>query len=188
MTLLLITACAAIIGGFIVTAHATDTNSTTSSSTTSATSTTSENNATSPQPWGMGDMNAFGQGFGGSMGPRGCSGGFMGGMNNIEVSSDYIANVTAVLDNDTNIQTLLSEGYNVTSINPVIQSVINGDGTITTQATTAIVTLQDGTSDYATAHVDLDSGKVTQIVIITRTVIDNTTTSSATDTTSSTGS
>lgn len=100
----------------------------------------------------------------------------MGGMGNIEVSSEYTANVNAILDNDTNIQNLISQGYNVTSINPTIKNVIEGNGTIATQATTAIVTLQNGTSGYATANVDLEQAKVTQIVIITRTVINETTT------------
>jgi hypothetical protein len=130
-------------------------------------------------------MNTGDQGFGGPMGPGGGQGstalgggqgGFMGGMGNIEVSSEYTANVNAILDNDTNIQNLISQGYNVTSINPTIKNVIEGNGTIATQATTAIVTLQNGTSGYATANVDLEQAKVTQIVIITRTVINETTT------------
>jgi len=141
------------------------------------------------------------QGFGGPMGHNGNMGesmsgpmgtgdnnGFMGSMGGFEVSSAYTANVTAILDSDTNVAKLISEGYNVTSINPIIQNVINGDGTITMQASTAIVTLQDGTSGYATAHVDLTSGTVTKIVIITRTEIDNTTTSSTTNSTSTTSS
>ncbi|MGD0451451.1 MAG: hypothetical protein ABSA79_10415 [Candidatus Bathyarchaeia archaeon] len=112
---------------------------------------------------------AMGQGMGsGSMG----HGGFMGGMGNVEVSSDYTANVTAILNTDSDVLKLIAEGYNVTSINPMIKTVIGGDGTVTAQATTAIVTLQNGTSGYATAYVDLSQAKVTQIVIITRTVID----------------
>ena len=122
------------------------------------------------------------------MGMGDSSGGLMGGNNNIEVSSAYIANVTSILDNDTNVQNLLSEGYNVTSINPIIQNVLNGDGTVTVQATTAVVTLQDGTSGYAIAHVDLETAKVTQIVIITRTVIDNSSSSTTTTNSTSTSS
>ena len=175
LTLLLITACAAIIGGFIITAHATDTNSTTTSSTSTTTAITSDNNANNPPRWGMSDMNTDGQGFGGAMGFGRGHGGFMGGMGNIEVSSEYTANVTAILNNDTDVQNLISQGYNVTSINPIVKNVIEGDGTIVTQATTAMVTLQNGTSGYATAYVDVEQAKVTQIVIITRTVIDKTT-------------
>ena len=99
----------------------------------------------------------------------------MGGMGNIEVSSEYTANVNAILDNDTDVQNLITEGYNVTSIRPIVKNVIGADGALTTKATTAIVTLQNGTSGYATVSVDVSQAKVTKIVIITRTVIDKTT-------------
>ncbi len=176
LALLLITACAAIIGGFVMTAHASDTNSTTTSSTNSTTGAISDSNATNPQLWGMSGISPGDQGFDGAMGQGMSHGGFMGGMNNLEVTSEYTANVTAVLNADTDIANLIAQGYNVTSINPIVKDVIQGDGTIATQATTAIVTLQNGTSSYATANVDLSQAKVTQIVIITRTVIDKSTT------------
>jgi hypothetical protein len=175
LALLLIAACAAIIGGFVMTAHATDTNSTTTSSTSSGAAVTSDSNATNQQLWEMNGMSPGDQGFGGTMGLGMGHGGFMSGVNNLEVSSEYTANVTAVLNADTDIANLIAEGYNVTSINPLVKNVIEGDGTIATQATTAVVTLQNGTSGYATANVDLSQAKVTQIVILTRTVIDKTT-------------
>jgi hypothetical protein len=167
MALLLITACAAVIGGLMMTAQATETNSTTS------TIADLNSNANSLQGWGMGDMMTGDQGFG--RGPRG-HGGFMGGMGNIEISSEYTETINAILENDTDVQNLIAEGYNVTSINPIVKNVIEADGTLVTKATTAIVTLQNGTSGYATASVDVEQAKVTQIVIITRTVIDKTTT------------
>jgi hypothetical protein len=43
-----------------------------------------------------------------------------------------------------------------------------------TKATTATAMLQNGTSGYATVNVDVENARVTQIVIITRTVIDKT--------------
>jgi len=129
----------------------------------------------------MNDMNTGKMGFGGGMMGQGMGpgsgqrpmghGGFMDGMNSIEVSSEYTANVTAILNNDTDIANLTSQGYNVTSINPIVKNVIQGGGAIATQASTAIVILQNSTSGYATAYVDLSQAKVTQIVIITRTVI-----------------
>ena len=103
-------------------------------------------------------------------------GGFMGGMGNIEVSSEYTANVNTILDGDSDVQDLVSQGYNVTSINPTVKNIIEADGTLATKATTASVTLQNGISGYATVSVDVEQAKVTQIVIITRTVIDKTTT------------
>ena len=100
----------------------------------------------------------------------------MGGMGNIEVSSEYTATVNAILGNDTDVQNLIAEGYNVTSIHPIVKNVIEADGTVVTKATTAMVTLQNGTSGFATISVDIEQAKVAQIVIITRTVIDKTAT------------
>lgn len=173
LTLLLITAFAALVGGFVLAAHASDTNSTDTSAPTTA---TLNINATDLPFYGMGGMILGDQGFGREPAGHGHAGmGGMGGMGNIEVSSEYTAAVNSILNNDTDIQNLTAQGYNVTLINPIIKSVIDADGTITTQATTAIVTLQNGTSGYAAASVDISQAKVTQIVILTRTVIDKTT-------------
>jgi hypothetical protein len=178
LTLVLLTAFAALIGGLAATTLAAGTNSTTTETSTAATSEPSSN-ATDLPFWGMGGMMMSDQGFGGGPGfrggHRGCGPGFMGGMGNIEVSSEYTATVNAILNNDTDVQNLITQGYNVTSINPIVKNVIGADGTVTTKATTAIVTLQNGTSGYAVASVDISQAKVTQIVIFTRTVIDKTT-------------
>ena len=178
LTLVLLTAFAAVIGGLAATSFAAGTNSTTSEASTAATSELSSNETDLPF-WGMGGMMMGDQGFGGGPGfgggHRGCGPRFMGGMDNIEVSSEYTATVNAILNNDTDVQNLINEGYNVTSINPIIKNVIGADGTVTTKAATAIVTLQNGTSGYAVASVDISQAKVTQIVIFTRTVIDKTT-------------
>lgn len=74
------------------------------------------------------------------------------------------------------MQNLISQGYNVTSINPIVKNVIEGNGTLAAKATTAIVMMQNGTSGYATINVDVTNSQVTQIVTITRTVIDKSTT------------
>lgn len=159
LTLVLLTAFAAIFGGLAVTAFAAETENTDTAD--------AESQTENFPAWGMGEMMMRDQGFGrGHGGP--------GGMGNIEVSSEYTATVNAILDSDTDVQNLIAEGYNVTSIMPVIKNVIEADGTLATKATTAIVTLQNGTSGYATASVDITEAKVTQIVIVTRTVIDKT--------------
>jgi hypothetical protein len=168
----LLTAFAALIGGLAATTLAAGTNSTTTETSTVATS-ESCSNATNIPFWGMGGMMMGDQGFGG--GHRGWGPRSMGGMGNIEVSSEYTATVNAILNNDTDVQKLITQGYNVTSINPIIKSVIGADGTVTAKATTAMVTLQNGTSGYAVASVDISQAKVTRIVIFTRTVIDKTT-------------
>ena len=101
--------------------------------------------------------------------------GFMGYHASIEVSEEYADNVNAILDADSDIQNLFSEGYNVTSINPIIKNLIEADGTLVTKADIAEVRLQNGDSGYANATVDVEEAVVTKIVIITRTIIDKTT-------------
>ncbi len=174
ISLILLTTLAAAVGALTLTAFAaTDTNSTTTDTTTIITSDAAQN---ANQLQFDGRMMMDSQGFGGGPGGHGGHGeGFMGGMANIEVSTEYTANVNAILDNDTDVQNLVSQGYNVTSINPIVKNVIGGDGTLTTQATTAIVTMQNGTSGYATVKVDVANSTVTQIITITRTVIDKST-------------
>ena len=169
ITLLILTAFAAIIGGLVMTARATETDSTT----TDMTITSDEGN--SPPTlldWGMREMMMPQEGFG--SGPGGHGRHQFGVMGNVEVSSEYNATVTAILDGDADVQNLVSEGYSVQSINPLIKTVIEADGTVAPKATTAIVLLQNGTSGYATVKVDVTNAKVTEIVVITRTVIDKT--------------
>jgi len=97
----------------------------------------------------------------------------MGGMGNIEVSEEYTAAVNAILVKDSDVANLVSQGYNVTAIKPIIKTVVGADGTVTTKATTAVVLMQ-GTSGFATVKVDVTNQAVTEIVTITRTVIDKT--------------
>jgi hypothetical protein len=182
LTLVLLTVFAAIIGGLATTSFAAA-NSTASETTTSEVVTAASEagnaaadlngNITNFPFFGMGGMMMGDAGFGG--GPRDHGPRLMGGMGNIEVSLEYTATVNAILNNDSDVQKLVTQGYNVTSIRPIIKSVVGADGTLTTKATTAIVTLQNGTSGFATASVDTSQAKVTRIVIVTRTVIDKTT-------------
>lgn len=103
------------------------------------------------------------RGFGGP-------GGMMGGFGSIQVSSDFTQNVTNIVQNDSDVQNLLTQGYNITSIRPVISTVIDGNGNVTTSATTANVILQS-TTGRALVVVDLTQAKVTKIVTTTTTVI-----------------
>ncbi|MEJ2271703.1 MAG: hypothetical protein P8X91_04320 [Candidatus Bathyarchaeota archaeon] len=96
-------------------------------------------------------------------------------MANIELSTEYTEAVNSILEADTDVQTLIAEGYNVTSIRPIIKNVVLADGSIVTGATTAVVKLVNGTSGYAVVNVDVSQAAVNQIVIFTRTVIDKTT-------------
>ena len=105
-------------------------------------------------------------------GPRGMMRGRGGGFGFIEVSEEYEANVLNIARNDTDVQALLNEGYNITQVRPIIKTVVEADGTVVTKATSAIVVLVKDTASRATAMVDLTEAKVTEIVILTRTVID----------------
>jgi hypothetical protein len=157
---------ATFVGALTFTALAADTNSTNTTTNNSATDQSQTVNQSQFGTCMVPDIQGFG------LKPHEFKGEFMGGMANIEASSEYTANVNAILSNDSDVQNLISQGYNVTSINPVVKNVIEGDGTIATKATTAVVFLQNGTSGFATVNVDVANSKVTQIVIVTRTVID----------------
>ena len=104
-------------------------------------------------------------------GPDMCRGFGSGGFGAVQVSSDFIANVTNIDKNDSDVQNLLSQGYNITSIRPIITTAIDGNGTLTTKAATAELTFY-ATNGRAHVVVDLSQAKVTKIVTITRTEID----------------
>jgi hypothetical protein len=106
------------------------------------------------------------------------------GQGAIQVSEEFKANVISIAEKDTDVQGLLAKGYNITEIRPIITSVVNGDGTVTTKATGAIVMLTNQGTGRATALVDLSTKSVTRVDINTRTVIDKTQTQTTTITTS----
>ena len=115
---------------------------------------------------GFGGPRGMGQGFGGFGGPEGS-----GGFGSIQVSSDFTQNVTNIAKNDSDVQNLLNQGYNITSVRPVISTVVDGNGNVVTKASTADVILQS-TTGRAFVVVDLDQAKVTKIVTLTATEID----------------
>jgi len=156
--LLSIFAFAVIMSGFFISTHAADA---------TGTEDTDTGTATFGNFGGMGGM-----GFGGH-GPRGGHCG-SGGFYPVQVSSEFEQTVTDIANNDTDVQNLLAEGYNVTAVRPIISNVVDAEGNVATRATTAIVMMQKDTSGAASVLVDLEQGKVTQITIMTRTVIDKT--------------
>ena len=164
LTLLSIVVSAVVFAGIATAAFATNT-------TTSATTTTDSTITATELPFWDTEMMMGEPAFAGH-GGRGGHGGQMG---NIEVSAEYNQTVNQILSKDTDVKNLVSQGYNVTTIRPILSSTISGDGTVTAKATTAIVKLQNGTSGYAAVKVDITNAKVTQIVILTRTVIDKST-------------
>lgn len=151
--LLTAVAIAAITGGLLLTTYAEQTNSTTSMNTNGITI----GNMTMPsEDWGRMRFDR-----------HGCKGGFAP----VEISAEYEANITNTAKNDTDVQNLLAQSYNITAIRPMVKSVVDGNGYVTTKVTTAVVLLEKGTSGYASVLVDLEQGKVTEIVITSRTVI-----------------
>jgi hypothetical protein len=117
-------------------------------------------------PTGFGDNGGMRRGCRGLGGP----GGF-GEFGGIQVSSDFTQNVTNIARNDTDVQNLISQGFNITSVRPIISMVVDGNGNIATKASSAVLTLHDATG-RSLVVVDLNQAKVTKIVTITMTEID----------------
>jgi hypothetical protein len=117
----------------------------------------------------FGGPRGMGRGFGGFGGPmiRGNQSFPMApGFGSIQVSSAFIQNVTNIMNSSSDVQTLLSQGYNITSIRPVITTTINGNGNVVMQATSANVILT-GPNGRALVVVSLTQAKVTRIVTTT---------------------
>ncbi len=140
------TIMAAMVSGLYVTAHATA---------------ISGNSTQGTSIQCFGDQMMGGRGHG----PGGC------GLGRIEVSTEYNQTVMNIVNSDSDVKNLISQGYSVQDVRPIIKSVVQADGTVVTKATTAIVTLVNGTTGRAAVTVDVTNAKVTQIVIETRTVI-----------------
>jgi len=98
--------------------------------------------------------------------------GFGWGGGSITVSQEYKDNVINIAKNDSDVQNLLADGYNITDVRPIINTIVEADGTVTMKATTAIVVLSQNTTGRAFVTVNVEEGKVTEIVILTRTVIE----------------
>jgi len=119
---------------------------------------------------GFGGPRGMGRGFG-DFGGNLSSAIMPGGFGSIQVSSDFTQNVTNIAKSDSDVQNLLNQGYNITSVRPVISTVVDGNGNVVTKASTVDVILQS-TTGRAFVVVDLDQAKVTKIVTLTVTEID----------------
>jgi hypothetical protein len=172
LTLLVVAASAAVIGGLVVKGQANAETLVTSHP--STTISTGSHNDTMPPFSDMRDMlseNPICQEFGTGRGRGGHT------YNNYELSTEYKQTIDDILSNDSDVQSLVNQGYNVTSIIPQVKNIISAGGTVTAKATTAVVILKNGTSGYATVNVNIETIKIDKIVIITRTVIDKSTSS-----------
>jgi len=90
----------------------------------------------------------------------------------IEVSEEYKENVINIAKSDKDMQNLLNGGYNITGVRPIITTKVDAKGNVVMKATSAIVMLQKDTTGNASVWVNVEEGKVTRIVILTRTVIE----------------
>jgi hypothetical protein len=167
--LLTLIAFAAVLGGFLLTTQATNTSGTTETTTANTTTVITDNNCSAVPDWNIGGMGFGRWGFG--EGPRIGPKGAFRGYGPVEVSSEFKEKVTNIATNDTDVQQLLDEGYNVTRVMPIFKTVVDGDGNVVTKATNATVMLEKDTTGRAIVSVDLTQEQVTQIIILTRTVI-----------------
>jgi hypothetical protein len=161
LALLSVVAFAAVIGGFLLTTQAADTTATADANTANTATITVDSNRSDVLGWNFGGIGFGRHGFGGFR-----------GFGPVEVSAEFVQNVTNIAKSDADVQNLLADGYNITLVRPVIKSVVDADGYVTAKATSAIVMLQKDTSGRASVFVNLEEGKVTGIVILTRTVIE----------------
>jgi hypothetical protein len=99
--------------------------------------------------------------------PFGCCGGGF-----ISVSQEFKDNVINITESDPDVQKLLSEGYNITGVRPIINATVEADGTVVMKATSAIVTLRQDATGKALVWVNVEQAKVTKIEILTITVIE----------------
>ena len=120
-------------------------------------------------PMMMGVENGFGGGHRGMGMDRGL-GGFCAKA--LQVSPEYTANVTNIVNADSDVQNLISQGFNITAIRPVINTTIDGNGNVVTKASTANVFLEGNNGSRSFVVVDLSQEKVTKIVTLTITEID----------------
>jgi hypothetical protein len=96
----------------------------------------------------------FGMGGGHRSGPEGGFGrGF--GSEAVQISSEYIQNVTNIANNDSDVQNLISQGFNITYVRPNISTVIDANGNVVTKASTADLMLLGNNGSRAFVVVDL---------------------------------
>jgi len=89
----------------------------------------------------------------------------------VELSEEFKDKVTNIVKNDPDVKKLLDDGYNIVYIKPVFKVSVDANGNVAVKVTNATVLLQKNSVGCALVQVDLESGKVVNIVISTKTVI-----------------
>jgi hypothetical protein len=78
----------------------------------------------------------------------------------VVISDEFKQKVVSILQKDSNVATLLNQGYNITNIKPIVTMIVGGDGSVTFRATKAIAMLCNGNGGRAVVYVDVEGGKV----------------------------
>jgi len=89
----------------------------------------------------------------------------------VELSEEFRDKVISIVKNDPDAKKLLDDGYNIISIKPIFKVGVDANGNVAVKATNATVLLQKNSVGCALVQVDLEHGKVINIVISTKTVI-----------------
>jgi hypothetical protein len=174
--LLSVTVIATVLGSIILMSNANaDTNTTNATAPSDATNLTQYQTTLPPHnnaSFMTGDQNGM-FGHRGMMQPGSRHGGpdCFGGAT-IQVSDEFKTNVTSIAENDSDVQNLISQGYNITAIKPIITTTIDGNGNVVAKATSAQLILTKDNTGISFVQVDLSQSKVTRIVTETRTVIE----------------
>ncbi|MEM0453247.1 MAG: hypothetical protein QXO98_01110 [Sulfolobales archaeon] len=81
----------------------------------------------------------------------------------VELSEEFKNRVIDILESDENTSKLLSDGYNVTLLRPIIKLVVQGDGSVALKVVEVQVTLYKKGEGVVHVLVDYDDGKVIKI-------------------------
>lgn len=80
----------------------------------------------------------------------------------IQISPEYNETVMRILSSNSDVKSLLDQGYSVVSIRPIVTAYVQADGTVVFKAEKVIVALSNG-KIVVTYVVDVVSGSVTHI-------------------------
>ena len=73
----------------------------------------------------------------------------MGSYGSVDVSEEFKMKVINIAENDTDVQRLFANSYDVTAVRSIIKSIVDANGDVTTKATVAIVMLEKDTTYHA---------------------------------------
>ena len=97
------------------------------------------------------------------------------GVPKLELSEEFKQRVIEIAESDEDVQSLLSEGYNITAIKPIhAKSTVQGDGQVLIEVDRVLLVLVKDKYNRAIVLIDFEAEKVIKIVVVNVTVIDKT--------------